>query len=84
MTAFDSVSTNQRFQYDANGNRTQATFGANTYSNTISAASNRLDSTTGPAPARQNAYDAAGNLTTDGTIQYLQRSLERRRSRRHC
>lgn len=71
LIAFDSISTNQRFQYDANGNRTQATFGANTYSNTISAASNRLDSTTGPAPARQNAYDAAGNLTTDGTIQYL-------------
>jgi YD repeat-containing protein len=29
-----------------------------------------LGSTTGPAPARQNLYDAAGNLTKDGTIQY--------------
>lgn len=70
LTAFDGAYTSQRFQYDANGNRTQATFGAKTYSNTISATSNRLNSTTGPAPARQNAFDAAGNLTKDGTIQY--------------
>lgn len=56
--------------YDANGNRTQATFGANTYVNTINAGSNRLSSTAGPAPAKQNAYDAGGNLTNDGNIQY--------------
>jgi RHS repeat-associated protein len=70
LTGFDGASTSQRFQYDANGNRTQATFGANTYSNTINAGSNRLTSTTGPAPAKQNLYDAAGDLTKDGTIQY--------------
>ncbi|MDL2357501.1 MAG: RHS repeat-associated core domain-containing protein, partial [Pseudomonadota bacterium] len=70
LTGFDSASTSQRFQYDANGNRTRATFGANTYLNTIDGASNRLASTTGPAPAKQNLYDAAGNLLKDGTIQY--------------
>ncbi|MES2757632.1 MAG: RHS repeat-associated core domain-containing protein [Pseudomonadota bacterium] len=70
LTAFDGASTSQRFQYDANGNRTRATFGANTYVSTISPTSNRLASTTGPAPAKQNAYDAVGNLSNDGAIQY--------------
>ncbi|MDL2357604.1 MAG: RHS repeat-associated core domain-containing protein, partial [Pseudomonadota bacterium] len=70
LTGFDSASTSQRFQYDANGNRTKATFGANSYLNTIDGTSNRLAGTTGPAPARQNLYDAAGNLLKDGTIQY--------------
>jgi RHS repeat-associated protein len=70
LTDFDSGSTSQRFQYDANGNRTRATFGAAFYINTISATSNRLASTTGPAPARQNSYDATGNVVSDGTIQY--------------
>jgi RHS repeat-associated protein len=70
LTGFDAANTSQRFAYDANGNRTQATFGANTYLNTINASSNRLTRTTGPAPAKQNSYDSAGNLTNDGTIQY--------------
>jgi RHS repeat-associated protein len=70
LTDFDSASTSQRFGYDANGNRTLATFGAASYVNTISTTSNRLASTTGPAPARQNSYDATGNLATDGTIRY--------------
>jgi RHS repeat-associated protein len=70
LTAYDSTSTTQRFQYDANGNRTRATFGANTYLNTINVASNRLTSTTGPAPAKQNSYDATGSLTNDGAVQY--------------
>jgi RHS repeat-associated protein len=70
LTAFDGANTVQRFQYDANGNRTRATFGANTYVNTINATGNRLASTTGPAPAKQNSYDATGNLVSDGTIQY--------------
>nr|WP_267873884.1 RHS repeat-associated core domain-containing protein [Massilia eurypsychrophila] len=70
LIAFDSANTMQRFQYDANGNRTRATFGATTYLNTINGASNRLTSTTGPAPAKQNSYDATGNLVNDGTILY--------------
>ncbi|HWX02772.1 RHS repeat protein [Collimonas sp.] len=66
-----SSSTNtQSFQYDQNGNRTQATFGSGSYTNTIAANSNRLTATTGPTPAKSNTYDAAGNLTSDGTISY--------------
>lgn len=60
----------QGFQYDANGNRTQATFGGTAYSNTIAAGSNRLTATAGPAPAKSNQYDAAGNLASDGTVAY--------------
>jgi RHS repeat-associated protein len=70
LIAFDGANTLQRFQYDAGGNRIRATFGVNTYLNTINAASNRLASTTGPAPAKQNSYDATGNLANDGTIHY--------------
>jgi RHS repeat-associated protein len=36
----------------------------------ISPSSNRLVSTTGPAPARSNTYDNADDLLSDGTIQY--------------
>ncbi|MUI12638.1 hypothetical protein GJV26_09160 [Massilia dura] len=43
---------------------------ATTHTLTISPSSNRLVSTTGPAPAKSNTYDAAGNLLNDGTIQY--------------
>ncbi|MDB5821333.1 MAG: hypothetical protein JWR21_37, partial [Herminiimonas sp.] len=70
LIGFDIASTSQRFQYDANGNRTRATFGAVTYLNTISSSSNRLSSTTGPAPARRNSFDGAGNVISDGTIKY--------------
>jgi RHS repeat-associated protein len=70
LIGFDGASTSQRFQYDASGNRTQATFGAHTYLNTINLASNRLSSTTGPAPAKKNSYDDSGNLTSDGTTKY--------------
>ncbi|GAB2874618.1 hypothetical protein GCM10027277_49810 [Pseudoduganella ginsengisoli] len=60
----------QSFAYDATGNRTQLKIGASTYSNTIAATSNRLASTSGPVPAKSNAFDAAGNLTGDGTVSY--------------
>jgi RHS repeat-associated protein len=65
-----SSTNNQSFQYDQNGNRTQATFGSGSYTNTIAANSNQLMATTGPTPAKSNTYDAAGNLTSDGTISY--------------
>ncbi|MFC5475761.1 RHS repeat-associated core domain-containing protein [Paraherbaspirillum soli] len=65
-----SGANNQSFQYDASGNRIQATFGGSTYANTIAATSNRLSATTGPAPAKSNSYDAAGNLVSDGSISY--------------
>lgn len=70
LTGFDSVHVSHGFSYDKNGNRSTARFGGTTYKYTTSTASNRLNSTTGPAPAKVNTYDAAGNLTSDGTIRY--------------
>jgi RHS repeat-associated protein len=58
------------YSYDTSGNRTQAQIGAAAYANTISGASNRLNSTAGPYPAKNNVFDGAGNLTSDGTIGY--------------
>jgi RHS repeat-associated protein len=70
LTGNESASMSLGFAYDANSNRTQATIGGVGYSNTVAATSNRLLSTTGPAPAKTNIYDAAGNLTLDGTASY--------------
>jgi YD repeat-containing protein len=70
LTGFDAIGTSQRYAYDKNGNRSQATFGSTTYTYTLSATSNRLGATTGPFPAKTNTYDAAGNLTGDGTVSY--------------
>lgn len=70
LTTFTGNGATQSFSYDANGNRTAATFGGTGYTNTISTTSNRLDATTGPAPAKTNTYDLAGNLTNDGTMVY--------------
>ncbi|RSZ59338.1 RHS repeat protein [Massilia atriviolacea] len=70
LIGFDSVTTSQRFEYDANGNRTKATLGSNSYLNTIDPGSNRLAFTSGPVPARRNTYDATGNLTSDGTLRF--------------
>jgi RHS repeat-associated protein len=70
LVGFDGANSSQRYQYDVSGNRTSATFGAARYLNTISPSSNRLSSTTGPAPAKRNTYDAAGNLISDGTVSY--------------
>jgi RHS repeat-associated protein len=64
------TSLNHQFQYDANGNRTQANFGSGNYANTIAPTSNRLTKAAGPLPVKNNTYDAAGNLLSDGTITY--------------
>ena len=61
----------QGFQYDAIGNRTGATLGSTSYTNTIKATNNQLATTTGPSPAKINTYDEAGNLSSDGTISYV-------------
>ena len=71
---------NQSFSYDASGNRTLASFGTTSYTNTISPSSNRLNSTTGPSPAKTNQYDPAGNLTTDGSIGFTFNGRGRRSS----
>lgn len=70
LTGFDGIGTSQRYAYDLNGNRSQVTFGSAPYSYTLSATSNRLTATAGPAPRKNNTYDGAGNLTGDGTISY--------------
>ncbi|QNA87722.1 RHS repeat protein [Massilia sp. Dwa41.01b] len=70
LTSFIGNGATQSFSYDANGNRTAATFGGTGYTNTIAASSNRLEATTGPTPAKTNTHDLAGNLTNDGTIVY--------------
>jgi RHS repeat-associated protein len=59
-----------RYGYDLNDNRITLTAGGTTHTLSISPSSNRLVSTTGPAPAKSNTYDNAGNLLADGTIQY--------------
>jgi YD repeat-containing protein len=64
------TSLNHKFQYDANGNRTQANFGSGNYANTIAPTSNRLTKAAGPLPVKNNTFDAAGNLLSDGTITY--------------
>ena len=58
------------YAYDASGNRTQASFGGVAYTATTSVTSNRLNSTAGPAPAKTNTFDDAGNLKSDGTVSY--------------
>ncbi|MBF0526371.1 MAG: hypothetical protein HQK56_14905 [Deltaproteobacteria bacterium] len=52
---------------DSNGVRPSITTGTTSYS--ISGAGNRLQSRTGPSP-QTYTYDAAGNLTADGTNTY--------------
>jgi RHS repeat-associated protein len=71
LSSFFRNNTNQDFlYYDPNGNRVQAVFGASVYDYTMDT-SNRLMTTTGPLPAKTNTYDAAGNLTGDGTVTYV-------------
>ncbi|WP_282445576.1 RHS repeat domain-containing protein [Massilia antarctica] len=71
LIGFTSATASQRFEYDANGNRTKVILGANSYLNTIDPNSNRLAATSGPSPAKRNTYDATGNLVSDGTIRYV-------------
>jgi RHS repeat-associated protein len=62
--------TSQGYNYDLTGNRTTNTISASTFTYTTSATSNRLTSTTGPAPAQTNTYDLAGNVLTNGTATF--------------
>lgn len=70
LVTFNDNTGSQTYAYDANGNRTLFTVGTSSFVNTISAASNRLSASTGPYPAKSNQYDAAGNLTADGTTSF--------------
>ncbi|HEY0060671.1 MAG TPA: RHS repeat-associated core domain-containing protein, partial [Telluria sp.] len=71
LTRVEGTTISQAFEYDANGNRIRARFGAGVATNAISPTSNRLTGTSGPAPAKTNTFDNAGNLTSDGYIKYM-------------
>jgi RHS repeat-associated protein len=66
LTSWADASSSRSHGYDANGNRSTLTIGGNSYTYTTPATSNRLASTSGPAPVRTFTYDAAGNATADG------------------
>lgn len=68
LTKFTGNNTTEQYAYDLTGNRTQLILGGASYGNTINTTSNRLSSTLGPLPAKTNTFDAAGNLTNDGSI----------------
>lgn len=59
----------QSYTYDGNGNRYGQTIGSSSYTQTIGSMSNRQTASTGPTVAK-NTFDAAGNLTGDGTATY--------------
>jgi RHS repeat-associated protein len=61
------ASETRSYTYDANGNRTMSTENGVWYPYSYAPYSNRLQYVT---MLRNNAYDAAGNLTSDGTNSY--------------
>ncbi|MEF9388526.1 RHS repeat-associated core domain-containing protein [Ralstonia solanacearum species complex bacterium KE056] len=69
LISYVPANSSQSYSYDANGNRTGQAVGGNSYTQTIDPASNRQTASTGPVPAT-NSYDAAGHLTSDGTVTY--------------
>ncbi|MEB0084650.1 hypothetical protein QN379_21815, partial [Glaciimonas sp. Gout2] len=70
VTEASATTNTQRYQYDQSGNRIRTVLDGRPYGNSIATNSNRLTSTTGPAPARTNMYDASGHLTSDGMRHY--------------
>ena len=75
LTSWVDASSTRNYGYDTNGNRTTLGIGGNNYTYTTPAATNRLGSTSGPAPARTFAYNGAGDTTSDGqfTLTYNDR-----------
>jgi len=63
-------STAIQYSYDATGNRSTKVIGATTYTNTISATSNKLTQTQDAGGAATVVHDAAGNITSDGINTY--------------
>ena len=82
LTSFSGNGTSARYQYDASGNRIQLAYGGQTFTNTISPTSNQLQKTTGPVASKLNIYDAAGNLASDGAINYFYNARGRLQSMR--
>lgn len=71
LTSFINATGSQSYGYDASGNRIRLSIGATSFTNTIAVSSNRLTNTSGPAPAKSNAIDNAGNLTSDGVSSFI-------------
>ncbi|MDD5114938.1 MAG: DUF6531 domain-containing protein, partial [Methylobacter sp.] len=69
LSAYSDNTTSQTYQYDANGNRISLNQKGSIYLSTIAATSNRLLNVQGPA-AKTYSYDAAGNITSDGTATF--------------
>ncbi|UGQ47857.1 RHS repeat-associated core domain-containing protein [Massilia endophytica] len=80
LVHFTGANTSQAYGYDDSGNRISTTFGANSYVNSYDNASNRLLATSGPSPARTLTYDAAGNLISDGSINFIYNARGRMQS----
>ena len=71
LTSFNGNGTTARYQYDVSGNRIQLAYGAQTFLNIINPASNQLQKISGPTSSKINVYDATGNLTTSGAVNYF-------------
>ena len=69
ITSYTQNTTSLGYSYDATGNRTVYRVGGTSYPYTVAATSNILTNVAGPT-AQTLAYDAAGNLTKDGTSTY--------------
>ena len=66
IASWQGPSSDRGFGYDANGNRTKESIGANQYTYARVADRNRLATVAGPQQ-RTYAYDGAGNVTGDGS-----------------
>ena len=84
LVTFTAASSAQGYAYDLTGNRTQWTVGGSSHTNTIGSTSNQVTGTTGPTPFKTNSYDAAGNLTSDGTIAFTYNDRGRMESSTHA
>lgn len=78
LTTANKAGTTIGFTYDANGNRlTESGTNASTYS--VSSTSNRLNSVSGSL-AKSYTFDAAGNITSDGTHTFAYNNRGRMKS----
>jgi RHS repeat-associated protein len=77
VTRFVGAGSEHGFEYDANGNRTQAVFDQAVHANTYDWGSDQLMLIAGPLINKTYAYDAAGNLSGDGTVTYTYSSRGR-------